>query len=186
MYSTLEEYRATVNLTSGILRKANANISTLESEIQEMERRMKNEEAAEEARMEALLRTDAQRPRHAPSQPSSGNEIKHQVLDIIQRYEEDHGRHKCPSKEDVMKEMNVSESVSADRESIRAIKKALIELEREGEIGKERSDGGYDIYYPVNDEMVGNGNEDTLDPTSGVTDDAVQRSSVEAEMDEDQ
>lgn len=82
-----------------------------------------------------------------------------------------------------MKEMNVSESVRADRESIRAIKKALIELDREGEIGKERSDGGYDIYYPVNDGMVEDGDEEALDPTSGVTDDAVQRSAVEAEMD---
>ena len=33
--------------------------------------------------------------------------------------------------------------------------------------------------------MVGNGHEETLDPTSSVPDDAVQRSSVEAEMDED-
>lgn len=56
VYSTLEEYFDAVQLTNGILRKANENISALESEIQELERRMKNEEATEEARMEALLR----------------------------------------------------------------------------------------------------------------------------------
>lgn len=183
--SSLSEHKGRVKLAKEIRDKAKGGIAILESEIEEHKCKMKKEEAME-TKMEAYLRMDAHRPRHAPSQPSRGDdELKHQVLGIIQRYEGDHGRYKSPDKEDIMKEMNVSESARADQASVQAIKKALIELEREGEIGMERSDAGYDIYYAVNDDMEGDGYEEALDPSACATDNAVQRSSEEAEMEED-
>lgn len=45
----------------------------------------------------------------------------------------------------------------------------------------------YDVYYPINDDVEGDDymHEEALDPSAGATDNAIQRSSEEAEMDDD-
>jgi hypothetical protein len=80
--------------------------------------------------------------------------------------------------------MGVSKSERADRQAIKSIRKSLSDLERDCKIGIERHDAGYDIFYIITEEMMGNGDE--VDLTATATDDAVLRSSKDASMDEDE
>ena len=178
--STLKDYKDDFNLAKRVRDQAMENIESLESEIEQYKITMQKEEAADKARIDALHRADAMRPRHDHGQPRSSDrhEVKLRLLDIIQRYEETHGEHQAPALEDLYKEMNVSES---DRAAINAIKNSLSDLENEGEIGISRHDAGYDIYYPITEDMEDG--EETLDVSSSATDGAVQRSIEEGEED---